>query len=261
VAVSSLCLAGPVTADGPATPRPFGPGERADFRISYLHLLAGRASLSVETAPEGPLGAWRFVATARSQGLFAWLFRFRVEDRTVATWDAGSGCSLGIEKRLREGKARRDQVVAFDHAAGAAIVSDSKVDGTRFEVEPCVLDVLSALFVVRIRGVPEKGEISLPLFDNGKHYRLAVAFVKRDRLDLPPPFGKDAPTIVVEPRLVEGTGLFVRKGRLTVWLTDDTRRVPVRMKSAVAIGSVGADLEAYTPPTQGPWPPAAGTSP
>jgi hypothetical protein len=85
----------------------------------------------------------------------------------------------------------------------------------------------------------------LPLFDNGKRYVLRVEWLGRERLDLPPPFGKDTPTIVVEPHLAEGTGLFVKEGRLKLWLTDDERRVPVRMRSRVAIGSVAGDLESY----------------
>jgi hypothetical protein len=140
----------------------------------------------------------------------------------------------------------------FDAAAGVARVQDRKIDAARFEVEPCTVDVLSALFVTRLRGVPERGALSLPVFDNGKRYRLDVRFVGRERLDLPPPLGDDVETIVVEPMLAEGTGLFVRRGRLTVWLTDDARRIPVRMRSKVPIGWVSADLEAYTPPVSLP---------
>jgi hypothetical protein len=179
----------------------------------------------------------------------SWLFRFKVEDRTVARWDPALGCSLGIEKHLREGKAARDQVVVIDPRTGVAEVRDAKVKQTRFELEPCVLDVLSALFVTRIRGVPENEPLLLPAFDNGKRYLLRVRFIGRDRLDLPPPLGKKVPTVIVEPQLAEGTGLFVKKGRLILWLTDDARRLPVRMKSKVAIGSVGADVESYTPPS------------
>lgn len=227
---------------------PFGPGERIVFRISYAHLTGGHATLSVESEPgEATL---RFVAEARSQGFFAWLFRFKVKDRTVARWDPVLGCSLGIEKHLREGKAARDQVVVIDPRTGVAEVRDAKVKETRFVLEPCVLDVLSALFVARIRGVPESEPLLLPVFDNGKRYLLRVRFIGRERLDLPPPLGKKVPTIVVEPQLAEGTGLFVKEGRLVLWLTDDARRLPVRMKSKVAIGSVGADLESYTPPSK-----------
>ena len=235
-------------AASPGEPLPFGPGERVDFRITYAHLLAGRASLSV--LPGDPAGTpvLRFVAEAKSQGFFAWLFHFRVEDRTVATWEPQSGCSLAIEKRLREGQAVRDQTVAFDREHGVAQVADPKIKETRFEVGPCALDVLSAFFATRVRGVSEGVELALPVFDNGKHYRLGVRFLGRERLDLPMPFGPGVPTVVVEPQLLEGTGLFVKEGRLKLWLTDDGRRIPVRMRSRVAVGSVSADVESYRPP-------------
>lgn len=230
------------------------------FRITYARLLAGRAWVSVLPGEGEGQSALRFVAEAKSQGFFAWLFRFRVDDRTVATWDPGSGCSLAIEKRLREGRAVRDQFVTFDREAGVALVADPKIKETRFDVGPCVLDVLSAFFVTRLRGVPETGELTLPVFDNAKHYELGVRFVKRERLDLPAPLGRKVPTIVVEPRLLEGTGLFVKEGRLRIWLTDDERRIPVRMRSKVAIGSVSADLETYTPPDHGPSKPVTSFS-
>ncbi len=225
-----------------AADAPFGAGERLAFRISYLHLLAGRAWLSVE-AGEGGATTLRFLEEARSEGFFAWLFHFRVDDHAVAEWDPDTGCSWGIEKHLREGRASREQVVRFDPEAGVATVRDPKIDATRFDVEPCVLDVLSALYVARIRGVSEAEPLYLPVFDNGKHYRLGVRFVRRDVLDLPPPLGRGVATIVVEPQLLEGTGLFVKKGKLQLWLTDDERRIPVRMRSKVPVGSVSADLD------------------
>jgi hypothetical protein len=229
---------------GPPT-LPFGPGERVTLRITYAKLLGGRAHLAVEGV-EGRTHL-RFVATARSQGFFAWLFRFRVDDHTVAEWDPESGGSLGIEKHLREGRAARDQKVVIDPATGQAEVEDEKIAQKAFTLTPGVLDVLSALFVTRVRGVPEKEPLRLPVFDNGKSYLLEVRFLGRERLDLPPPLGRKVPTVIVEPVLAEGTGLFVKEGRLKIWLTEDHRRLPVRMRSKVAIGSVSADLESYTP--------------
>jgi hypothetical protein len=224
---------------------PFGAGESVTLKITYARLLAGRATVSVGAHEEGGRPRLRFLAIARSEGFFAWLFRFRVNDRTTADWDPQTGCSLAIEKHLREGRAERDQLVRFDPDSGVAEVEDRKIEQKRFELEPCTLDVLSAFFVTRLRGVPEHGELTLPVFDNGKRYRLAVRFLGRERLNLPPPFGKKAPTMVVEPLLLEGTGLFVKEGRLKIWLSDDERRVPVRLRSKVAIGSVSADLESY----------------
>jgi len=245
--LASLALQVPAHADL----LPFAPGERVAFRVTYLRILAGRASIQVEAAGGG--AELRFVEQAQSQGFFAWLFHFKVDDRAVARWDRETGCSLGIEKHLREGRAARDQRVSIDPVRGVATVEDAKISTTRFDVAPCVLDVLSAFYVTRLRGVPEQGRLSLPVFDNGKPYELGVRFVGREALDLPAPLGRATNTLVIEPQLLEGTGLFVKEGRLRIWLTDDARRIPVRMRSKVAIGSVSADLETYEPGAD-PWP-------
>jgi hypothetical protein len=223
----------------------FLPGERVTMRFSYLHLTAGRGTMSVQASLRDGRPLLRFVTEAKSEGFFAWLLRFKVDDRTEAWFDPASGCSWGIEKRLREGRAVRDQVVTIDPEAGVALVEDPKIAQRRFDVGPCALDVLSAFFLVRARGVTEKQPLLLPLFDNGKRYMLKVEWLGRELLDLPPPFGKRTPTVVVEPLLAEGTGLFVKEGRLKIWLSDDARRVPVRMRTKVAIGSVAGDLERY----------------
>jgi hypothetical protein len=245
-AILALVLAVPA----PAADLPFGAGESIVLRITYAHLLAGRARLTVNGVERDTKPVLEFSATARSQGFFAWLFRFRVEDQTLAEWDPASGCSLRIEKRLREGRAKRDQVVVFD-PAGSATVRDPKIKEAQFEIEPCSLDILSALFVARVRGIPEDRPLELPVFDNGRRFRLAVRFLGRERLDLPPPLGPKTPVVIVEPKLVEGTGLFVKEknARLKLWLTDDARRIPVRLRTKVAVGSVSADLESYVPPT------------
>jgi len=217
------------------------------MKLSYASIVAGRATLVVKQVTRGGRPVIRFEARARSEGFFSDLFNFRVRDRTRATWDPESGCSLEIEKRLREGRAVRDQVVTFDQAEGVAYVDDPKIEQESFQIGPCALDVLSALFVTRLRGVPETGSLRLPLFDNGKDYQLEVRFLGREKLDLPQPFGPDTPTIVLEPMLVDGTGLFVKQGRLKVWLTDDERRVPVRWASKVPIGAVVGQIETYQP--------------
>jgi len=46
--------------------------------------------------------------------------------------------------------------------------------------------------------------------------------------------------------VILGDGLFKAKGKLTIWLTDDEERLPVVMKSEIAIGSIKATLIGVT---------------
>jgi Protein of unknown function (DUF3108) len=224
---------------------PFAAGEEVGFRITWAHLLAGRATMKVQQGTSDGTPVVRFVAEARSQGFFAWLLRYEVSDRTVATWEPSSGCSLAIEKNLHEGRAVRDQSVTFDRAQGLALVKDERMAEHRFPVGTCVLDVLSALFVARIKGVPERGDLALPVFDNGKHYELAVRVLGRETLDLPPPLGHRP----------------LREERAAPALAHRRRPTPARPHAVEGPGGLGhrrpRDLSAgVRPPMSAPLPPA-----
>ena len=236
---------------GPPVPKeraPAGAGERLTMRVTYARLLAGRAWVSVDAQEHGDQALLRLTLIVKSEGFFAWLFRYKVDDYTVALWDPVSGCSHGIEKHLREGRAVRDQRVEIDPKTGVARVEDRKVKQKVFHLGPCPLDVFSAFFAARQRGLAKDGPLTVPVFDNGKLYRLAFKLLGHEVLDLPPPLGRRVLTQVVEPLIPKGSGLFAQEGRLVIWVTADERRIPVRLRSKVAIGSVSADLEEYTPP-------------
>jgi hypothetical protein len=218
------------------------------MRVTYAKLLAGRAHVSVDAQEHLGRPLLRLTLQVRSEGFFAWLFRYKVDDYTVALWDPASGCSYGIEKHLREGRAVRDQRVVIDPATGAAQVEDRKVKGTAFQLGPCPLDVFSAFFVARQKGLGRDGRLTVKVFVNGKLYDLPFKLLGYEVLDLPPPLGKRVLTQVAEPLIPPGSGLFAQEGRLVIWATADDRRIPVRLRSKVAIGSVSADLESYTPP-------------
>jgi len=48
-------------------------------------------------------------------------------------------------------------------------------------------------------------------------------------------------TVVIKP-LMKSEGIFNRKGDVYIWLTDDKKRIPVKLESKVAIGSITATL-------------------
>ena len=70
----------------------------------------------------------------------------------------------------------------------------------------------------------------------GKNYPLEVKVVKRETVSTPVGRFK---CLKVEP-VLRASGIFQHKGTLTVWLTDDERKLPVLMRSKVAIGAISA---------------------
>ncbi len=48
-------------------------------------------------------------------------------------------------------------------------------------------------------------------------------------------------TIVVQPHM-DFTGIFRKAGNILIWMTDDERKIPVRMKTTIVYGQVSAVL-------------------
>ena len=110
--------------------------------------------------------------------------------------------------------------------------------GDTIHIPPFVQDALSALYFVRTQPLHVGDTFRIPHFDNGNLYDLAVIVHKKEKIKVP---AGTFQTILVEP-LMASEGIFKRKGKLNIWMTDDERRIPVKMTSKIAIGSIGANL-------------------
>ena len=170
---------------------------------------------------------------------------FKVRDINLSWLDAQNFYSLGYSQSLREGNYRRDEWIIFDYPTNTYRGELTKKSGTRALSGPLtapVLDVLTALYFVRGQNLEDGKDVVFDIINREEQYPLVVKVIKRETVKTPA--GKFK-CIVVEPQF-RGEGIFVSKGKsLQVWLTDDERKLPVKMKAEVFIGSVNAQLLEY----------------
>lgn len=212
---------------------PFGVGEMLTYSIRYSGIKAGVATMSVaDTVDCGRTKCLRFVSVAKSTMPFS-LF-FEVHDSVESWVDYKDLISQRYEKRLLEGSYRKNELVLFDHDKKVAIYpNNAKVD-----IPDSVRDVLASLYYVRTLRLEVGKSIFVINHADKKNYPLEVKVLRRETVKVP---AGTFDCFVVEP-ILKATGIFEQKGKLTVWLTADHRRMPVMMKSKIVIGSVEALL-------------------
>ena len=216
-------------------PIAFGAGEKLVFNVQYGLVTAGEATMEIRNIADiGGRPCYRIVTDARTNDFFSKFFTVR--DRYESYMDTKELYSLRYEKHIREGKFKRDEAVDFDQVAHRAIYKDKVVP-----IPPRTQDVLSALYYVRALPLEVGQSISLANHTDKKNYPLIIKVHARERVKVD---AGEFDCLVVEP-ILRGPGIFTQKGRLMVWLTDDERRMPVLMKSKVAIGHVAAVLKSY----------------
>jgi len=222
----------------PAVPRPFKPGESLRFSVQYGFIHAGSAWLEVpEVRQWKGHDVFQLVARAESNAFFSRFYKVR--ERIESLWDRHGLYSHRYLEDRREGKYRAKNDIVFDEQRNEAVYSD----GRTFPVPPRVQDALSAFYYTRTQALPMGGSIVFHYHNSRKSQPLQVKILGREHVDTPAgPFD----CVVVEPILKAG-GIFKNSGRLLIWLTDDERRMPVLMKSKVAIGSISVVLQEAKP--------------
>lgn len=214
----------------------FGVGERLEFSINYGPIVAGSAAMEIEEITRyNNHKCFRLVSTAKSNKFFS-LF-FKVNDRVESLMDVYGLFSLHFEKHLREGKYRADRYVDFDQKRHLAFA-----DGDTMPVKEYVQDALSSLYYIRTLNLQVGNSVFVENHSDKKNYSLEVKVLRREKVRVP---AGEFDCLVVEPML-RASGIFKHKGKLTVWLTDDQFKIPVLMKSKVAVGSIASKLKRYT---------------
>ena len=79
------------------------------------------------------------------------------------------------------------------------------------------------------------------MFLDSKVYPFKLRFLGREVLKTK--FGK-IKSMIFRP-LVESGRIFKEQESVTIWITDDANRIPIKMKASLAVGSLRADLERY----------------
>ncbi len=213
----------------------FGVGERLEFEISYGPINAGSAVMEVkEIVPVEGRECYRVISTAQSNRFFSAIYR--VEDRVESLIDTRGLFPWKFKQKLQEGKHRADRWADYDQVNHSVTTNRGTLD-----VPPYVQDVLSILYYARTLEMAVGDTFYIDNHSGRKVYPLAVKVQGRERVKVP---AGTFDCLVVEPMLKAG-GLFKHEGRIWVWLTDNTTKLPVLMKTKVIIGTVDAKLKTY----------------
>lgn len=219
---------------------PFGPGELLVFDLKWKFVTGGVATMSVHPVP-GDTSLWQIRTRARSVGVVDVFYTVR--DTLSSTIRKSTLLPVRYEKFQHEGWFHRDSTYVFDQEAGTVTRSSRGRTVGELRLNQNVHDILSSLYRVRTSPLMVGSFVPVTVYEGGKLYTARVNVLRRERVTVP---AGTFSCIVVEP-ILQSEAIFVQKGRLWIWLTDDARRIPVLMESAIPVGKIRAELTSYRP--------------
>lgn len=233
----AMAWSAPARADRPI---PFSPGEKLTFLLRWGVIPAGEATLEVHP-PQDLDGepAQHFVLTARTNS-FVDIF-YKVRQRIDAFSDLSMNRSLLYKEVHTVHRTRRNAQIVFDWESMQARYINFGKEEPPVSLDPGTFDPLSVFYYSRLFDPASRRILERPVTDGKKCVVGRATIVGRETIEVQE---KTYDTFLVEPELKEVGGVFKKSkdARIQVWVTADNRRIPVRLKSKVVIGSFTGDL-------------------
>lgn len=246
---SKTLLDGVPTTPGPV---PFGDGETLKFTAQYGMLSVGEATMSVDL--DGVKNGRRAIhftsgsATGRAFSRVVYAFQ-----GTGESWVDPEGLySIGFVTDQSQRGMQDIQEWEFDYERGVAMRDREKklVGGaTRSSEKEYTLarthvqDSMSMIYFLRAFPLKVGSKLESNVFESKKVWTLTVNVVGRERIKTK---AGTFDALKVKPEVTTLDGKKQDKGQMVVWLTDDERKLPVRIDAATGYGNVTAELTSFT---------------
>jgi hypothetical protein len=249
MAAVAFCLAGAAAAG--ESPLPFAPGEKLVFRLQWMSLNAGRATLEVaETVRLDGNPFYHFVLTARNDPWLDPIYPFR--HRTDAYADLAMTRSVLYHEKKWERWYRKDSVVRFDWKARQAFYTNRLKRKTRRPIAlmPGTFDPLAAFYFTRTAEMKPQMMLTRPVSDGKKCVMGRAVVLRREAVSIP--VGTfDAWLLEPEMHHIKGVFRKSKQAKIRLWVTADERRIPLKIESRVSIGHFVGELVAGSVPLPG----------
>lgn len=221
---------------GPEKAVPFSPGETLSYDVSWSDFLtAGTATVTVRDrrASFGST-AWYIVAEGRPTPLLSKLYTLYYKADTLL--DTRTLLPQRGSVFSQEGRRQRMKETQFDHAARRAVFQ-MKTQTTMQEEQrlngQATHDPLSAIYALRAMTLAPGASTSFSVADSGELYTVAARVSGRETVQTgagPVQAWKIVPTVRDEQGQPFGDGL-------ALWVSDDARRVPVKLQARLPVGA------------------------
>jgi len=228
----------------------FEVGEEVIYDIFWGFIKVGHSHVTTEWVDhDDGRRLIRIRFESRSNSVIATIYP--VEDTQEVLIDPSTFLPVMYSKQSRQGSKQYHEVTRFDHQAGVAFW-ESLLKGTKIEVPIAgdTRDLVSLMYLIRTMDHEPGSQIQTRVFTEEKIYDLFVKIVRKEKVDLDR-YG-DVGSMLFEPEAAFD-GLFVRKGKILMWVSDDDRKLCTKITARVPVANISFELAEVRGPGQDFW--------
>lgn len=216
----------------------FNAGESITLKVFYtvagMYVGAGEATFNSSLEKLNNVPVYHVIGEGKTFSFYDNFFKVR--DRYETYIDTATLQPLKFIRNVYEGGYKKYENVTFNKATNTAVTNDGV-----FKVPACVQDVLSSIYYARnidFNSYKPGDRIPFTMFLDKELFSMYIRYVGKETIKTK--YGKFN-AIKFKPLLIKGT-IFEGGEKMTVWISDDKNKIPVRIESPISVGSIKVDM-------------------
>ncbi len=191
------------------------------------------------------------VGDVKSEGWFHKLFNLEFHFRLETLVERDTFSVLKSTKLDEQGKRIRTSEAVFDHKAKQ--VQWTEINPKDPQASPRVVnspleghvhDIMSAIYFLRTQPLEPGKRFEISLSDSGQVYPVPITVVAEPKR-MKTVLGK-VPVVRLDVELFGEARAVEGDGRMSIWMTTDARRIPVRGRVSTDLGTIDIKLKKYS---------------
>jgi hypothetical protein len=235
--------------EGPALWFPVGEG--MVYRIYWGIIPVGEAQITTAWIRDNGRTLLEVSYRARSNKVLSTLYP--VDDRIQTFVDPETFRPVYFTMDMKEGRHRKQEVTTFDYEGGVCRwQSLLKNKEKTFAIDAETRDLVTFMYFARRTGFVPGVDHRFRVMADEKVYDLSIK-AQKDLEPIELPNHGTVSCLRLDPE-AQFNGIFMRTGKATVWVSNDSRRLTTKVTASVPIvGSVKAVLISVTGPGDDAW--------
>lgn len=219
-------------------------GEKLTYKLKYslyFNINVGEVNIEVKDKPRVEMGRphYHISATGASYSFYSGFFEFN--DRYETTIDMEKFLPTLSIRIINEGNYHSFSTAYFDHKNHLV----RQTTGETYKTRNFTQDILSAVYLARtfdIQHAKPGDSFMINTFIDDSTYYVGFKFIGRENVKTK--IGNFR-CIVLKPILIVDR-VFKSEEGMTLWVTDDENKIPVKAYSGIKIGAVKVELTSYS---------------
>ena len=222
----------------------FKSGEYFKFQVSYGFINAGVATLELKETTYNGKSVYHAKGDGHTTGLSKTFFK--VKDDYQSYFDKTTGQPYRFIRKINEGGYTKNQEGFINYKTNTVLLKDYKAKTEKtYNINSKIQDVISSFYYLRnhekLNSIKPGETIQIDMFFDDEIFKFKLKFMGYEKIKTK--FGT-INSMKFRPYVMSGR-LFKEEESLTLWVSNDENRVPLKIQASLLVGSLKAELIQY----------------